>query len=145
MDQAILVIYRLADGQKLIEQLVRDGLEIMAAFWLYTNDNERWTLNLICKGVDKEGPRNGYGAVIRAFDQLPDLRLDPVFDVTLLGPSQPLARGVLAHLKRHPGEHARRVEQTTLNGVYVESAFLYPPELLRPAEIAPKDARAGAC
>jgi hypothetical protein len=140
VDQAILVIYRLGDGQKLIEQLVRDGLEIMAAFWLYTNDNERWTLNLICKAVDKEGPRNSYGAIVRAFEELPDLQLDSVFDVTLLGPSQPLARGVLTHLKRHPYKYTRRVEQTLLGDVYVESAYIYPPELLRPAEAVTKDA-----
>ena len=140
MDQAILVIYRIGDGRRLIEHLVRNGLDIMAAFWLYTNDNERWTLNLICKSVDVEGPRSGYGLVGQAFRDLPDIQLDPVFDVTLIGPRRPLARGVLKRLKQYPYEITKRAEQTMLGDVYVESAYFYPPELLRPAEVAAKDA-----
>ncbi len=140
MDQAILVIYRLGDGQKLIEHLVRNGLDIMAAFWLYTNDNEKWRLNLVCKSVDEEGPRNGYRLVGRAFEDLPDIQLDPVFDVTLIGPRKTLARGVLKHLKQYPYKFAKRVERTMLGDVYVESAYIYPPELLRPTEVATKDA-----
>ena len=129
MDQAILVIYRLGDGQKLIERLVRNRFEIMAAFWLYTNDNDKWRLMLVSRTVDTEGPRASYGAVQRAFDELPDLQMDRTFDVTVLSPRKPLARGVLEYLKRDPSKGPKRVEQTLLGRVCVESVYIYPPEL----------------
>jgi hypothetical protein len=135
MDQAILVIFRIGDGQRLIEHLVARHFPVSAAFWLYTNDNEKWSLCIVSPDVEREGVENPYGVVLQAFRDVPDLQIDQD-DFTLISPRRPLARGVLNYLKQYPSSKAKRVEKTLLGDVYVESAYIYPPSLHRPDESA---------
>ena len=104
---------------------MRDGLEISAAFWMYTNDDERWRLYIATESVNSIGIKNSYMMVVFAQKNMPELRIDS-FEVTLLEPNRPLAAAMIDRLSRVPAGSDAWIEKVRLNDVYVELAYLYP-------------------
>jgi hypothetical protein len=125
VDRAAVVAYRIDDGRRLLDRLIRDGLEVSAAFWMYTNDNERWGLYIATESVITIGIKNSYMIVVLAQKSMPELRIDS-FEVTLLEPTRPLAAAMIDRLSAVPAGSDAWIEKVQLNGVYVEIAYVYP-------------------
>jgi hypothetical protein len=123
--QASLVETQINDGQRLVEELVRDGFDVAAAFWLKAYDSD-WYLYVVSPVVEAEGIANAYRRVNAVLRRMPaPFRVDP-FDVKLVGPADKLAQAVLNAQRRSPSKTPVRSGGASLGDLSVEEAYLYP-------------------
>ena len=103
MDTDTLVENLIDDGQKLVAELPQHGLEVVAAFWLKPSVDGKWYFYVVSPVVDAEGLIKAYRRLhplVRARPQ--PSWIDPL-KIKLIGPSNPIARGMLAIPGRAPG------------------------------------------
>src|SRR5437667_238958 len=60
MDKGLLVREQMEGGQKLVEQLAKNGFPLKAAFWRKEDDDSRWHLYLVTPLVEERGPFEAY-------------------------------------------------------------------------------------
>jgi hypothetical protein len=126
MDQVPLVADQIEGGRKLVELLADSGFPVAAACWVKEDKESRWYLFLVSPLVDEHGPREAYRRLIPLLEkQQEPLLVDP-FEVKLIGPSEPLAKGI-ADAQRRVGRKVTPRYQDVLGDVYVEAAYLYLP------------------
>ncbi len=135
MDQRTLVESQIADGQKLIDRLVENGIAVLAACWMKESDGGLWYLYLVTPLVEEGGStRPAYhcvNAVIRAMPQ--PLRIDP-FQKKVVGPSEPVGQAILDLQRRYADRLPVWYGEATLGGVSIDAAYVYPPPVLTPAQ-----------
>jgi hypothetical protein len=128
VDTTSLVSDLIEDGRRVVEQLPRDGFEVTAAFWLKEADSGRWYFYVVSPAYETEGP---FAAYMRLHATIRRLNLDwlDLLEVKLIGPTNPIARDVLAIQQRAVGAKVKplRWEGTQLGNVSVDGAYLYPP------------------
>jgi hypothetical protein len=134
MDTDTLVENLLDDGRNLVEELPRHGFEVSAAVWLKASENGKWYFYIVSPLVDTEGLIGAYRRLhplVRARPQ--PFWIDPL-EIRLIGPNNPIARDVLAGLRRIPGPRVSpiRWSGTWLGNVSIEGAYLYPPPVTTP-------------
>lgn len=124
MDQTLLV-EQIDDARTLIDRLVRDGFDVAAAAWVRPGEEGRWLLYLASKEVERDGLAAAYRAV---HPTLTSLRPDWVTltELRLVGPSDPVALGVLELNESHPDGPAY-TRGPLLGGVAIEGAYVFPP------------------
>jgi hypothetical protein len=127
MDTTALVKDMIEDGKRIIEQLTHDGFEVTTAFWLKKADNSRWYFYVVSPLWEKEGSFVGYQQLHTSIRRLGPEWIDPS-EVRLIGPTNPIARDVLAAHRRTAGTKASPTwwGGTHLGNVTVEDAYLYP-------------------
>jgi hypothetical protein len=126
MDQEPLVEKQLEDGQRLIEQLAQEGLEVTTAFWLRTSDDSRWYFYVVSPIVAEEGIARAYRRLHPVFRRVSrPFGIDPM-QVKAIGTDDPLAAEILAIHRRHPGRGPMRYGGMRLGGTTIEGAYLYP-------------------
>jgi hypothetical protein len=122
MDTETLVENLIVDGQKLVEELPLRGFEVAAAFWLKASEDGKWYFYVVSPAVDAEGIAKAYRRLHPLVRALPQpFFIDPL-EIKLIGPSNPIARDVMAN------QGARRVRWTGkwLGNISIEEAYLYP-------------------
>jgi hypothetical protein len=127
MDTDTLVENLIDDGQKLVAELPQHGLEVAAAFWLKPSEDGKWYFYIVSPVVDTDGIAAAYRRLhplVRARPQ--PFWIDPL-EIKLIGPSNPIARDVLAIYGRAPasGVSPIRWGGKMLGNVSVEEAYLY--------------------
>jgi hypothetical protein len=127
MDQTALVDHLIDDGERLLQALKQDQFDIMAAFWLYTSEDELWHLYLVVDGVEAKGTRDAYGRVFKVMRQLQQPLWVESTDVKIVGPSEPIAKAVLDYLAHQTVNLRTWFRRTRLGGVAIDSALVYPP------------------
>jgi hypothetical protein len=139
MDQGTLVEMQVKEGQWLIDQLVREGVEITAAAWIKESESDMWYLYLATPLVGEDAPtRPVYGRVnevIRAMQRAgfwPD-----GFDIKLIGSHNPIAIDMVAHRNSHPAPIPTRFRGARLGPLPVEAAYIYPPtdRVVKPSKL----------
>src|SRR5467141_2606469 len=96
MDQDTLAENSTDDGRKLVDELPRKGFEVSAAFWIKASENCRWYFYVVSPMVEAEGLAIAYTQLHRLIRGMPQpFGIDPL-EVKLIGPSNPIARDVLA-------------------------------------------------
>jgi hypothetical protein len=134
MDTDTLVENLLEDGRKLVEELSRHGFDVAAALWLKASEDGKWYFYIVSPLVDSEGITSAYRRLHPLVWARPQPSgIDPL-KIGLLGPSNPIARDVLAILGRIPGP---RVSPFRWSGIWlgdksIEAAYLYPPPVTTP-------------
>ncbi len=128
MDTDPLVDNLIEDGRKLVEELPQRGFDVAAAFWIKNTEDGRWRYYVVSPVVDTAGVIQAYRQlqpVIRAMPQ--PFGISPL-EVTVIGPSDPIARDVLAAIQRTPGPRSSPIRWggIYLGNVSVEGAYLYP-------------------
>jgi hypothetical protein len=126
VDTELLVDSRIDDGQRLIDQLVRDGLEIKAAFWVKTKEEGLWHLYIASPSVDQEKPGEAYGRAYASLSELPDTTIS-LSDIKLINGTNPLAKAAVAVRERQPGKGLISVTGKRLGDQSIEEAYVYPP------------------
>jgi hypothetical protein len=138
MDQDALVNEQIDSGKELIEQLLADGFDVRVAFWTKLTDEGKWFLYLSSPNVDDEGPAAAYRFVHRTMRRMPTLWIDPL-EIRVVGSNDSLAEAALAVTKpkipdspfavRNPKPHSgiTRFGGSTLGGVSIDGAYIYPP------------------
>jgi hypothetical protein len=129
MDQGPLVAMQLEDGQRLLDRLAAEGVEVTAAFWAKESEYGEWYLYLVTPLVGENGvTRAAYRRVIAVTDALrrQGFEFDP-FEVKAIGPSDPIAKAAVAARDRSPGRRLTRFRGSRLGELDVEEAYIYPP------------------
>jgi hypothetical protein len=126
MDQITLVDRQIEDGQKLLLQLARDGLDVTAAFWLRPSDENWWHLYIASKQVDEQGPTAAYRKVQMSLHRLPGLSIS-LADIKLIETRDPLTHDIMKIRKRYTGAAPIRFGGAQLGDILIEEALIYPP------------------
>ncbi len=138
MDQDTVVNEQTESGKRLIEKLTQEGFDVRIAFWARLANEEEWYLYLASPFVDEHGPRHSYRRVFDVMEQMADLWIDSM-EIRVIGIKDSLTEGALAetrpkvagskfavrNTKPYPG--LTRLRGTTLGGVGIVGAYIYPP------------------
>jgi hypothetical protein len=128
MDQVTLVSRLVEDGWRLIEQLVADGVEILAAAWLKPTEQERWILYIASAVVDQKGLNIAYRMVHAALikTDISDLSTD---NIRLIGSSDALTRQLQSIHRLRPSTRGIVWAGARLGDIQIDDAYIYPQTL----------------
>ena len=138
MDQDLLVMDWIDSGKRLIEALAREGFEVGVAFWARLTEDGRWYLHVASRFVDDKGQRAAYRLLHDTLRKTADIWIDP-FDIRVIGMNDSLAEAALDLIKpkvpdspfavRNPRPYPgmTRFGGSSLGGISVEGAYIYPP------------------
>jgi len=118
------------DAGRALVGWARERIEIVAAFWLYLDDGNRWRLHLASPMVAEEGPIATYRALQAMLDLRPgrqpyglnDLELD---DVTVIEPQSELVRLWRTVYPNGVRAGAASAHGITIAGRHFEGAYFY--------------------
>lgn len=127
MDTNTLVSNLIEDGNSIVEKLPHDGFEVTTAFWLKAAEDGQWYFYIVSPVAEKERLNDAYRRLYTLIREMPPRWIDPL-TVRLIGPSNPVARDVLAIHTRAPGPNGCPIRWggTVLGNVRIEEAYLYP-------------------
>jgi hypothetical protein len=129
MAQATLVEMQVKDGQRLIDRLAREGVAVTAAAWVKESESGDWYLYIATPLVGPDGAkRPAYRRVntVTREMQKEGFLIDP-FGIKVIGPHDPIAKGMVTYRDRHPTTTPRWFRGGRLGELAVEEALLYPP------------------
>jgi hypothetical protein len=124
MDTELLVDGQIADGQLLVEQLVKDNFEVSAAFWVKLNDDSLWQLYIASPEVDEHKSTNAYRKV---YSSLSNLSLASIsnLDINVISDNNPTARAVIELRDRLPARIPTRHRGRRLGSLPVKEVYIY--------------------
>ena len=131
MDTYPLVKDQIDDGRRLLEQLVHDGFDVTAAFWLRFEFEEIYPwFCIVSKTVDEQGLRAALLAIHAALHRIPApwdswLSAGEIGELHLIGVNDPLAKDVLAFHHEYPGKS--RFRGVRIGDRFIEELYIYPP------------------
>jgi hypothetical protein len=135
MDQSTLVESQIRDGQNLIDRLIENGIVIKAAAWVKESDGGFWYLYLVTPLVGKGGATTpAYRRINAVMRASPEPLLADPFQKKVFGPSESVGRALVDFQRRYPGRLPRWYDGTSLGGVAIEAAYVYPPPVLSAAQ-----------
>lgn len=115
-----------AAGTALIAALDKAGMEISAALWLFITEQNGWMFVLATPEVASSGPKRVYQriqSVIAHWDQqLPSIGLA---DVSVVQPDHPIISLLAKAVKTSSGISGIRFSRNTINGHFIEDAYIY--------------------
>jgi hypothetical protein len=126
MATELLVENRIDDGHRFIEQLVRDGFAIAAAFWVKTSEEGLWHLYVASPSVSPENTGEAYRTIYSSLSKNPDSSLQ-LSEIKLINVANPIAREATAVRDRFPGRVPNRWYGKRLGNLSIEEAYIYPP------------------
>jgi hypothetical protein len=125
MDKTALVEPYIEDGRRLIDALERAEFPISAALWYYFPESDDWRLVVASSLVDRLGPLQAYNQVQKVLATLPpDFSLS-LKEISVVSPKRPLIQTLKGVVHVGPNEHGRRLRQSTIDGQFVEDAYIY--------------------
>jgi len=138
MDQGTAVNEQTESGKRLVEAPIADGFGVQIAFWVKPTDEGKLFLYLSSPIVDDKGPTAAYRLVHRFLREKLDLWIDPL-EVRVVGLNDSLAKAAseltrpkvpdspfaVRNPKPYPG--MTRYGGSTLGGVSIDGAYIYPP------------------
>jgi hypothetical protein len=127
MDQGTLVANQIADGQKLVGQLIHDGFPVAAAGWIRACEDGQWFLYVASPTVDSGGHVPAYRRVHTVIRQLPQPFSIHPFDVKLIATADPVAKAMLAVRDTNGVSAPTWFRGDHLGPLAVEEAYIYPP------------------
>lgn len=125
---ATLVDDLIEDGARIVEQLPQDGFEVTAALWLKAAEDGQWYFYIVSPVAESERMSDAYRRLHTLIRRMPQpLWIDPL-EVKLIGPSNPIARDVLAIHNRAPGAKTCPIRWggEQVGNVHLDGAYLYP-------------------
>lgn len=126
MAPELLVDDRIEDGARLTTELVRDGFDVSAAFWVCTQEEGLWFLYVASASVTRDSYANAYRTLYATLTRL-DISAITLSNVKLVAPDNPIAVDAVALRDRHPVRIPTRVGAGRLGGVAIREAHIYPP------------------
>lgn len=125
MDTELLVEDQIDDGQMLIEQLVKHGFEVSAAFWVKRSGDAPWRFFIASPLADTEKQGNVYHRVYTALDEISSLTVTPS-DINLIGDSNPIARSAIQLRDSRSAKTPIKYHGNRLATLAIEEAYIYP-------------------
>ena len=113
-------------GEEIIRQLDRVPVVVNAAFWFFIPEINKWRLMIASPDVRTEGPRRLYRTIQAVLNKLPPEQAAPsLSDITVLEASDPIVTLLSHALRTGPGISGVRFSRNTINGRFVEDAYIY--------------------
>jgi hypothetical protein len=125
MDTELLVESHIDDGQRLVEQLVRDDFEISVAFWVKTSEEGLWHLYIASPSVDEDKLGEAYRKLYASLAKISDSTVSPS-DIKLINDANAISRDVLAIRDRYPAKIPTRFRGKRIGNVSIVEAYIYP-------------------
>jgi hypothetical protein len=126
MVKEILTKGMIQAGADLVRRLDAAHLEVNAALWLYIPDANLWRLVIASPVVKAEGPKRVYQKIQLVLSQAPD-DADKVTlsDISVIEHMDPLITLLRTAVKTGNGISGLRFSRNTINGHFIEDAYLY--------------------
>ncbi len=138
MDPTTLVSRdRVESAGELLKRLPAEGLVTRGALWSRVEGDGQPYLYIITPNAEHEGQIEAnlrLGRALREFQKgVTDLfrRLDP-YEIKLIGPSDPLAQGVLDLYQEWPDDRPTYHQGSVLGTVSIDGAYIYPAKMFAP-------------
>ena len=126
MVKEILTKEMIQAGADLVHRLDAAHLEVSASLWLYIPDANLWRLVIASPAVKAEGPKRVYQKIQSVLSQAPDDAYKVTLsDISAVEHTDPLVTLLRAAVKMGKGISGRRFSRNTINGHFIEDAYLY--------------------
>ena len=125
MDTEILVDTTIEDGQRLLDQLARDDLDVTVAFWAKRGEDYPWELYLAVPGLNAARSSGLYGPVYGAVDKIGESGLS-ISDIRLIDADDPIALDAIKARDRHPSRSPTKFRGKRLGTLRVTEALIHP-------------------
>ncbi len=125
MGQESLVGEQIDAGQSFVRDF-SEYLPVAAAFWVNPADSEDWFLYVASKEIDDSNFDVAYGEVLRRVGTNRNQWLD-AFQIKLVNSADPVAAEVIDIRDRYPVKTATRYNGSSIAGMAVGGAYIYPP------------------
>lgn len=125
MDSTTLVGPDVEAGKLITKALDDSAIPLNAALWFYDEDASEWRLILATSAVDAVGPQKTYGMIQKVMKKLGDQIDLPLRKISAVSPTAPLIRLLRSAVKTGHGISGIRFTHNTINGVFVEDAYIY--------------------
>lgn len=135
-----MVETKIEDGQRYLSRLLEEDFKVAAACWAKPFEDDRWILYIATPLVDKQGLNNAYREALRILRTLPETTLSSA-EITLVGEGHQIAKDLLKTRQEHKGVSVTRDQRTTLGGMSIERAFIYPVVTRYGAELKEEEER----
>lgn len=134
-----------ADGERLVDALASQGIDVVASFWGKPAGSESWYLHVASPYVDQHGSRETYAEINDTLRQEGIQWIDPL-QIKVLGATDSLTKAAMSTLmaripsgpfavpnpKPYPGMTV--LDDCTLGGYEFDEVLIYPP---RPTQVSP--------
>jgi len=125
MDTDVLVETKIADGEGLVRQLVREQFGVEVAFWAKISGDGLWQLWIASPTVDLKNKGEALHIVYMALSKIPNCSVTPL-EITLLSNADPIARDAVALRDRYPSREPKRYRSKRLGKLATEELLIYP-------------------
>ncbi len=125
MDTDVLVENKIADGESVIRQLIREQFGVEVAFWAKTSKEGLWQLWIASPAVDPGNLGEALRKVYAALTRIPGCPVSPS-EIRLLSNTEPIAREAVALRDRYPSREPKPYHAMHLGKLAIEELYIYP-------------------
>ena len=113
-------------GAALTRRLDEAHLEVGASLWLYMPDKNLWRLIVASPAVGQDGPKKVYQQIHTILSKMSDKTWKiPLHDISVVEDSDPLIASLRTSMGTKNGILGRRFSRDTINGHFIEDAYIY--------------------
>ncbi|MGH2583347.1 MAG: hypothetical protein ACRDJE_00360 [Dehalococcoidia bacterium] len=119
-----LVDEKIRGGQRLLEVLDKNKIQVDVALWLLDPNSESWRLVLASRQLENLGPGQAYRAIqsiLRSSD-IPGVELR---EISVRPPSSQLIKALRATISSGRDATRMHLSGNIINGVYIDDAYIY--------------------
>jgi len=111
-------------GDALTRKLDELGWPVVASFWFFERDENRWKLILASPQVDIKGPKKSYEAISDALSALHE-HFTALQFITVVPPDHPLVKTLALATQAGSDITGTRISRNMINGQYIDDAYVY--------------------
>ena len=130
MDTALLVMFPLEAGRKLVQKLEKSGFEVQAAFWNYNVSLDEWRLMIASPYVESSGTLKAYQKVNALLPEVTsevNSLVNQIYmeNVTVVKPSNDLIRALRETIRVDASDEPVWLHRTYRGDQYIDQAYIY--------------------
>jgi hypothetical protein len=125
MAAELLVDSRIDDGERVVDQLIRDNFEVTVAFWVKLGEYAPWHLYIASPMVKAEKPGQAYPALYASLSKIPNSSVQ-LSDIKLVNDANPIARDAIMLRLQYPGMMPTKFPGKSLGDLSIEEVYVYP-------------------
>ena len=125
MCQCHLVKENIEAGAEFLRDL-SDDIPVSVACWVKPAESNSQYLYIASDDINDANIRDAYGEVARTYQNSRSPWLD-LFQIKLINSSDPIARDAIAYRDRFPTNVGMRYPGTSIGGLGIDEAYIYPP------------------